>query len=574
LLSDAFVIVTSRRQLTRLHAWKGARRLRVEPMSVAESSTLLTRRIGHRHLPAGSDPTELAALCRGIPLVVNLVAEYAAARPRTGLPELTEQLRRDRSLLTIGEDGDTHASLQTLFSYSYRALPPPERRLFGLLGCHPGPDISEAAATAIDGRPTRDTRRSLDMLVSSHLLDQPGRGRLRFHDLIGEYARHVAVNEEPAIERVAAERRLLSFYLASARNAERRVFPSHSGPPPLAVEEHVEPLEFGDPRSAMAWCIEERFNLDAAIRFADTYRHDTYAWRIPHAVSAIYERLGLYAQRMAVLEIAAAAAQRAEDSAAEAASWQQLGLVHLALNDFSSAQQCLLRALRIAERNKSDGEGYALHSLARLKVAQGAVADGIELYEQCLAVARRTGNLDIQCWTHQRLGEALRVQGHLDQALLELHRAHWLAGTIDDTSAQAVILTTLGEVFLEKADYVAADVYCRQALKVIVDIGYVAAGARVCAVLAALSRARGNRREACQFARQCVSINRRLNNIEGLATGLEMLAEIHVELGNKDAAEEGLEQAADLFRRIAKFDRAESVRAKLVELLFGNRGRP
>jgi tetratricopeptide (TPR) repeat protein len=569
LLADAVVLVTSRQELTRLHAWKGARRLRVGPMSPHESSALLARRLRGDGRATGPGLVDLASLGGGLPLAINLVAEYAAARPDTPLTELAEQLRRDRSLLTIGEHGDTGASLRTLFAYSYHGLPAVERRLFALLGWHPGPELSDVAAAAINGRPVADTRHSLDALVSAHLLDEPARGRFRYHSLVRDYARHMAAQDVD--ERASACARLLSFYLKSARNAERQVFPSHSGPPPLPLEEGVEPVEFADSPAAMSWVLTERLTLDAAIRLAVAeHGYEAYAWRLPHAVSAIYERHGLYQQSKVALEIAVTAAQRAGDIDAESASWQQLGLVQLTLGDFTSARQCLHHALRLAEESGNEGV-YALHSLARLEVEVGNAAAGIDFYRQCLEKARRTGNLEVQCWTHYRLGEVLREQGQYDNSLPELFRAQWLAGTIQELSAEACILTALAATFAGLREFTTAEVYCRQAAKLIISIGYVSAGGRLSAVLAELYRAQGDLRHACHYARQCAAIYRRVSQAK-YAEALDALADLHMRLGNMDAAAEGWEQALGIFKNLDRGDRVNSVRVKLVELLTGNPG--
>jgi tetratricopeptide (TPR) repeat protein len=568
LLTDSLVLVTSRGGMARLATWKGAQRLRVEPLSLSESATLLSGRLGLRGPPAEHDLATLAALCGGHPLAINLVADHATGRTGATMPELGEQLRRDGFLLTIGDDGDAAASLQALFSYSHHALAPPERRLFDLLGCHPGLDISHAAAAALDGRTPADTRRSLDVLVSAHLLEQPAIDRYRSHDLIRDYVRHVALPGHPPTGRITAEKRLLSFYLATAYNAEAQLFPSHTAPTPMATEDNVTPATFSEDEEAMAWCLEEMSNLDAAIHYAASRSHHGYAWRLPQALSAIYERLGFYVRSRAIQMIGVASALADGDAVSEGALWQELGLVNIRLGDYSTARECLHHALSIATNGDHDGNrAYALHTFGQLEVLEGNVERGIELYRECLDIARRISNMDIETWTHYRLGEALRDQDHYEQALLSLYQALWLTdASTHDASLRAHILISLGALFADRNDHAAAEAHCRQALKVIVEIRYTMGGASVCYVLARINKDRGYLRDARGYARRSVALYRQIHHSEDEAKALELLGDIVFVLGDVEAAKEGWEQAVSLFQELNRFSQIELIHRKMTGL--------
>src|SRR5262249_42880235 len=152
---------------------KGARRIRVDPMTKIETAELLSNRFHARRPVDHTRIARIAPFCGGLPLAIIVLAEHVATQPDTVLSEFTNQLDRRQLITDIGDDGDGSANLQTFFTWSYDALGVPERRLFRLLGLHPGPDISLDAACAYDGRGRAKTIRGMSVLVGAHLIEQP-----------------------------------------------------------------------------------------------------------------------------------------------------------------------------------------------------------------------------------------------------------------------------------------------------------------------------------------------------------------------------------------------------------------
>ena len=75
---------------------------------------------------------------------------YPARAQQTGFPlstlaaELTDAARRLDAL----DAGGPSSQVRAVLSWSYATLTPPAARLFRLLGLHPGPDITAAAASS------------------------------------------------------------------------------------------------------------------------------------------------------------------------------------------------------------------------------------------------------------------------------------------------------------------------------------------------------------------------------------------------------------------------------------------
>lgn len=182
----AVTVVTSRSRLTGLVAVDGARPLPVGVLPDGEARELLEVRLG----AAGSDRDAIARIvsaCDRLPLALTI----AAARIQvTGFPVtvIAAELADAGHLLDALDTGDVRGQIRAVFSWSYAALTPAAARLFRLLGLHPGPEISTAAAAALADRPVPEARALLAELNRASLLTELRPGRFTFHDLLRAYA--------------------------------------------------------------------------------------------------------------------------------------------------------------------------------------------------------------------------------------------------------------------------------------------------------------------------------------------------------------------------------------------------
>jgi DNA-binding SARP family transcriptional activator len=221
------VIITSRCQLTGLIATEGAHPLVLNVLAEDEARDLLARRLGADRLDREpSAGYELATLCARLPLALAIVAARAAGRPGLALAELAAELRDRHRRLDALEAGDPATDVRAVFSWSYEELSAPCARLFRLLGLHPGPDITPAAAASLAAIPASQARRLLGELARAHLLTEHVPGRFTFHDLLRAYAAEQARTRHSDTERRAATHRLLDHYLHTAGAASRPASPA------------------------------------------------------------------------------------------------------------------------------------------------------------------------------------------------------------------------------------------------------------------------------------------------------------------------------------------------------------
>src|ERR1700684_1767664 len=186
---ECLVIVTSRRELSALAAREGALLVQLDVLSAQEANELLVARLGAER--AAAEPwavTELATLCARLPLALAVSAARAAPAPRLPLSALAAELTELGGRLDALDVGDPAANVRTVLSLSYRHLPESAALMFRLLGLHPGPDISAAAAASLAGVPVARARVALRDLVRASLLMEVAPGRFAFHDLLRAYA--------------------------------------------------------------------------------------------------------------------------------------------------------------------------------------------------------------------------------------------------------------------------------------------------------------------------------------------------------------------------------------------------
>jgi DNA-binding SARP family transcriptional activator/transcriptional regulator with XRE-family HTH domain len=364
------VVVTSRNRLTGLAAAEGAQLITLGALTDSESRDLLSTNLGiERTRTEPAAISELIVLCGRLPLALCDVAARAVARPGLPLSALVAEMRDARGRLDVLETGESATSVRVVFSWSRAKLGDQASRMFGLLGIHPGSDITVSTAATLAGVPRGQACLALTELCDEHLLTEYAPGRYGFHDLLRAYAAERARASLSDAERRAAVRRVLDYYLHTTSAAAALLCPystkvTWSRPQPGVVLD-----EIGGPAQAAEWFENERHALLAMIGQAAEEGHAPHAWELPW-VAAWYFHDKLYRQRLAVAqESAVAVAVRSGDLAGQVVARQHLGWLRFLLGDIVSATDCLDEADELA-RQLDDGRLRGLTGLSRAYVLQ------------------------------------------------------------------------------------------------------------------------------------------------------------------------------------------------------------
>ncbi|WP_300607563.1 BTAD domain-containing putative transcriptional regulator [Trebonia sp.] len=472
---SCMVVITSRSQLTGLVAAEGARPLPLQVLSEAEARELLAHRMGPVRVAA--EPTAAAELIEqsaGLPLALSVACARAVTRPGVALADLAAELRDARGRLDVLETGDVTTDLRAVFSWSYQKLSERAARMFRLLGVHPKPDISVAAAASLAGTPLPAARTALAELTRASLLseDAGGPGRFGCHELLRAYAAERAAADESEDERDAARRRLLDHYLRTAYAGSVRLHPVRSQVrlPPAVPD--VTPENLGSYEAVLAWFAAEHRVLHAVLAMAAEAGFDAQCWTLAWYWATILTRSGLMHEVAELQRTALASAERLGDPVALAHVHYELGHASARVSDFAASHAHLEQALELFTR-LGDHVSIAMvqYGLAALLDQEGRYSDAIEHASEALRLRRSfadraavASSENAVGWIYAHLGQHAEALRHCRRAL-ELHRDSGSRGAVADT------LDSIGYAYRGLADYPQAIAHYERALDLYRNIG-------------------------------------------------------------------------------------------------------
>lgn len=512
--AGCLVVATSRGRLSGLSARDGAHRLTLGLLTQTEAVDLLTvATAGYRHRDEPAQLAELARLCARLPLALRIAAERAAARPHMPLTDLIADLRGESSLwdaLTADDDAEADA-VRSVFAWSYRALPAPAARVFRLLGLHPGPEFSTAAAAALTGHTLRQARNHLDLLAGAHLLEQTGPTRYQFHDLLRAYAADQAHQDENPEQQHAALTCLAHWYLhtadAAAGTAQTRFSSKLTGP----TDPAIEPLIFSDYAQATHWYTTERANLLALARATAAAGLDEITWQLPAALDPLHDAHSALDDQLETAELGLAAARHLGDRRAEAAMQQILGYAHRTSGHLELATECFRAAFKLQrELGEQLGLLEATNDLGQAHMGQRELDQAIEYFEQTLALAREQGQQGWCALALDNLAAAYAEMGRLERSAELAGQALALCRSAGIEPWQHLDpLLSLARAFRETGQLSQAEQHLNTAAGILADgVMYRSLELAMLREQAALALARGESEQALETYQQCVSLAR------------------------------------------------------------------
>ncbi|MEW2570589.1 BTAD domain-containing putative transcriptional regulator [Streptomyces sp. NPDC047070] len=471
---ECFSVVTSRNLLTGLMITHGAQPLGLGLMSHAEAKAVLGRRIGTDRLAADPDAVrDIIASCARLPLALAIVGAHAATRRQQPLEAVAKELHAAGSALDLLDGGDSATNVRKVFSWSYERLSEPAARLFRLLGLHPGPDISAAAASSLAGLSLAEARRLLDELTASHLLASPSGDRYELHDLLRAYAGELALTRDLPADRLTATQRMLDHYLHSAYRASLYVSPYRDDPitlvPPLPP---VTGENFADHDEALSWFLREHAVLLAMQQEAGRSRFHTHVWQLAWALQPYFDRAGHWHDSAAAHERALEAAHREGSAHGKAVSHGCVAYAYMRLSRYEDVATHMRQALDLYEAlGDVLGQAHVHRTLSWLKDEEGQYEEGLDHARRALesfeAVGHRTGRaraLNAVGWFCSRLGRHREALDHCVAALDLLEE-------VGDRFDQADTLDSLGHIHLDLKQYEQAAERYERALTIYREIG-------------------------------------------------------------------------------------------------------
>ena len=523
--AGTLVLVTSRSQLTGLAAADGARLLSLDVLAHGEATELLAARIGSAR--AAAEPravSEIASLSACLPLAVAIAAARAVTRPNLALAVLADELRAASGRLDALDAGDPTASVRVVFSWSVRHLSREAARMFRLLGIHPGPDISGAAAASLAGCDPAQARRALGELARAHLITERADGRYGLHDLLRAYAAEQGRDADSGLERDAAIGRMLDHYLQTAAGAALLLNPSHE-PVVLATPgPDAAPEQPADRQQALAWFEGEHQVLLAAVSLAAQSGFGVHAWQLAWALVPFLQTRGHWQEWAATQRTALSAAIRLGDIAGQAVCSRLLAAAYSDLGNYDESARLFTESLTLYQRlGNRLGEAKVQHNLAVLAEGQGRYAD---------------------------------VLGHTEKALV-LYQA------LGDKASEAAALNNVGWTYGLLGDYEQARAFCRQALALCTEVGHHLLEGYVWDSLGYAEQHTGNLGEAAACYQRALSLHRETGDRFTEAESLTHLGETRQAAGELAQAQGAWQEALTIFDDLRNHDAADKIRAML-----------
>jgi tetratricopeptide (TPR) repeat protein len=463
LLADApgcLTLVTSRRAI----AVPGATRIELAGLPPADSLALLRSAAGADRLAAAPAAAgEIAELCGHLPLALGLAAGHLRAHPDWPLADHAERLR------LVGPAGVVPA-----LTLSYERLDPAERETFRLLGEHPGPHLTAAAAAALTGTDPDTARARLAVLAAANLLSERAQGRYELHDLVRAYAAGRAVEEDPASVRRQAFRRLYEFSVGAAADAVDSLYGRRpgSGPPAEAQgwldAERPVLLSLAGRAEAAGWpdrSAELTVGLAAVLRTyleigswnADArrlHRHALHAARSRgdraaqgdalHNLALAESRLGAVAAAVGGFGRALAVRRELGDRIGEVRTLGQLASTESRRGRYHQAQRHLREAVAAADPADPVVLSYLLSNQAAALIKLGQDAAAAAVLARAIGLAETAADRYGLAWMENNLGVAGRQLGRLEEAVERHERALALHREVGDRAGEAFAESNLG----------------------------------------------------------------------------------------------------------------------------------
>ncbi|MFE3454938.1 BTAD domain-containing putative transcriptional regulator [Nonomuraea sp. NPDC059194] len=540
--ADVRVLITSRRRLVDLD---GAHVLSMECLPDDEAVALFTAIVGQRAHDEPAEVLEVLRLCGFLPLAVRIAAARLRHRPRWTVGYLAGRLRDQRRRLAELSTADRDVA--AAFTLSYQQLDTDCRRMFRLLGLHPGADLDPYAAAALADLPLARAEALLEDLLDAHMLLQHVPGRYTFHDLLRDHARATAPPEQDE-----ALTRLFDHYLHATGTAVNTLYADGHDRRPPVPEPHTPAVAFADEAQAAAWLEVERANLVATAAYAADHGRPTYTSHQSITLYRYFYERAHHADALVLHSRALEATRAHGDRPGESRALLHLAIVTWRLGRNEEAAEQGRQALALLhELQDPNGTAAALDLLGTVHELMGEYGEAHDYYQRAIALCRELGRRANEATALNNVGLVYQRQGRLERAHDHCRQALELFRELGDRGGEALALSSLGSVYAGLRRYDDSRRHLRRALELCREFGYSGQEAETLNRLGETARAMGEPARALEEHSAALAVASAVGLRYEQARGHQGMALAHRDLGHLDAARDIGTKALDLFTGLA-----------------------
>jgi tetratricopeptide (TPR) repeat protein len=380
---------------------------------------------------------QLAELCDGLPLALQIVAALLADEPQRPIAELVTELTGEEDRLS-GLDYETNLSVRAALTLSYQRLSDHLRRLFRLLSVVPSGDVGLQAVGWLLGASPSAVRPQLMALVRAHLIEQHVPNRWSMHDLIRLYSAEQTARHPDDAD--AAFKRVLGNYFLYVTAASEWL---------TAVVSNISQEIFPSPEQASEWFQAERPTAISLLKSAcgSAEYHDT-AVLFGVILGSVLQQQRHWLQDL--YDVSAMITPLAPHVKSKRVGAGALNLYGGALEQqghLDEALEVFKQADKIYDESPDSGPAGALRTnVATMFVHQGRIDEAIELYRQDIKVCRELAPPDRfnEARILVNIGAALNAAKRFGEAVEPLRQAIAIMRALHDLPGVATASTNLG----------------------------------------------------------------------------------------------------------------------------------
>lgn len=495
------------------------------------------------------ESAQLASLCGGLPLALQIVAALLKVETKRPLASLVEELRDTRNRLDSLEHDEIDVlgnplAVRAAFSLSYRRLSATEARVFRLLALAPGPDFSLETASVILEVPPPDARRLIRRLMSAHLLHSQCAERWLMHDLIRLYAEEKA--DEHNSEASEGLSRILLHLLGVCEEADHQI---------RWTPDEEQGTRFSSRDEAWEWLVTEHQTLVAAVSYAHRVEADVLAINIAMHLDGYFAQNHHATDWEDVYEVALKACRRLGEPRLTVEVVSTVGALYDAARQSEIASTFHCEALGLLEKiGHHPSKASILNSAATSMVGALRYEEALPLFRKSHSAYRKDGNKRGEGMVLHNLGTILSKLGDHNQAIGFLQKDLAICEELGDRRGAGGTLNTLGCAYFDLAKYEEAASNFSRSLQISQEFQDVDLEGQVLKNLANAYAGMGRAPEALPLYQQALQVQRASGDRYREAETLMCLGVTYGEMGKIGDAVDSLEAAAAAFRETGALD--------------------
>ncbi|MER7211512.1 tetratricopeptide repeat protein [Streptosporangium sp. NPDC000239] len=444
----SLVVITSRRRLAGLD---DVHSLSLNVLPPEDGAVLLRRVAGPGRAFQEEGVASVVRLCGHLPLAIQLVGSRLKNRAAWDAADIAELLSRTRRRLPAIKAGNRE--ITAAFELSFHALDERLKQAFWRLGLHPGADLTPESASALLDTSLAEAEEILDEFVDHHLIDEPRKGRYRFHDLIREYALLLS-DREPEASRTEVLGRAFDHYLLTADAADRLLYPYRARDPIEVPGSSPRVVEFSDTDQAHSWLEAELNNLVLVAHHATSHGWAKHAALLAHVLSRHLDLWGHWTEGATLHERAMVTWHELDDRPGLACAMTDLSVARWQTGQYDEALHLATEALEI-QRAAADQKAvsYLLDHIGLVHWRRSEFDVAFGYFNQALSLRRTIGDRHGQADSLNHIAFIHSHRGNHLWAAECLWEAFGMCQEDADLRGQQVTMNNIGDVEISLGHY-------------------------------------------------------------------------------------------------------------------------